>query len=855
MSNFTPESLVLAVTRLFELNNYKVAGPRSINGAEVDLIAAPIADPFGRSVYIEVTIEYVDNNKYGKDVGKLAMIGEIDRDAQRLIVSSSGFSLRIRERAEATRIKTLTYDELFRKFERFEPYISAHDPNTDAGRDVAQLAAVYEPPQFDDALGEDYALDYLTEWKNSENPEQRWIVITGEYGTGKTALTRVLHHRWLEDYKTNPILPIPFRIELRSFVRQFDARGLLHHFLDRNRLSHIPIDFVESLVRSGRVVLLLDGYDEMAQYFNSRERRQCLEALASLSSDGAKGLLTSRPNYFTLSEELHVFEALYSSLKVTHFINDSTRVFLDQEEQIDRLLEKFLDRHERTLRDLTPEQTNALISRILHGDPNGLAVIQHILAKIFRNQDGSAISLSGKPVIVSYLLDVVEQLKGSRLGDEASTDELSEWQVYKLIVDQLMLRDLVRSPDVSPDARRRFLQKLAIFLAKRENEVISEDDFKDLVSSEFKRDINRLTGEARSEALSRFFSNLRSSGTLTRAVTAAGEGWRFSHNSLREFLIAEYLTNQLLSGSIVAEHVTISDAMQTFAASITPTIVSRLYSGLQVAWRNPGADGIARGQLLSLLWGALLTVPLHDADRAKALLNKFSGIGDGLRGISISRVNLSNHGEGSNLSGINFSGALFASVNLGSGNFTGCNFADAVFDDVDATDANFSGGNFDRSLLVDFNLCGANLSDTSFMGVASDDTVLIVDSQEWPHSRRLAGDYAIGFLKYKGARTNPVSDYFVYANHPRFSIIEKIVINLSKQAQRQRRGLEQRGAAHADVVFARAFVSHLINVYLVITPKNRKEILEPTERGRQVFQEFVGNCTLAPELISFLQTH
>jgi len=56
--------------------------------------------------------------------------------------------------------------------------------------------------------------------------------------------------------------------------------------------------------------LLLDGYDEMAQFFNSRERRQCLEALATLSADGAKGIITSRPNYFTLSEELQVFEAL-----------------------------------------------------------------------------------------------------------------------------------------------------------------------------------------------------------------------------------------------------------------------------------------------------------------------------------------------------------------------------------------------------------------------------------------------------------------------------------------------------------------------------------------------------------------
>lgn len=141
MSIFSPAALVAAVTQLFELNHYQVTGPQKINGAEVDLIATPIADLFGRRVYIEVTVEYVDNDKYGKDVGKLAMLGELDRDAQRLIVSSSGFSLPVLERARATRITTLTYDELFRRFEKFEPYIAAYSQQTESGREIASLAA------------------------------------------------------------------------------------------------------------------------------------------------------------------------------------------------------------------------------------------------------------------------------------------------------------------------------------------------------------------------------------------------------------------------------------------------------------------------------------------------------------------------------------------------------------------------------------------------------------------------------------------------------------------------------------------------------------------------------------------
>ena len=77
MTQFTPDSLVAAVTQLFELNNYRVEGPIQVHGAEVDLVATPLGDPFGRKVYIEATVEHVDNTKYGKDVGKLAMIANL----------------------------------------------------------------------------------------------------------------------------------------------------------------------------------------------------------------------------------------------------------------------------------------------------------------------------------------------------------------------------------------------------------------------------------------------------------------------------------------------------------------------------------------------------------------------------------------------------------------------------------------------------------------------------------------------------------------------------------------------------------------------------------------------------------
>jgi hypothetical protein len=101
-SSFTPQGLVDAVRQLFQLNNFDVTGPLHIHGAEVDLIARSRTDPFAQSLYIEVTVEYVDTAKYGKDLSKLALIGAVEPQSRRLIVSSGGFTAEVCERATVT---------------------------------------------------------------------------------------------------------------------------------------------------------------------------------------------------------------------------------------------------------------------------------------------------------------------------------------------------------------------------------------------------------------------------------------------------------------------------------------------------------------------------------------------------------------------------------------------------------------------------------------------------------------------------------------------------------------------------------------------------------------------------------
>ncbi len=528
----TPEELQSAVEQLFRLNNYDVAGPLQLDGASVDIRATPRGGLFPRPVYVEVTVQRVDVAKFGKDLTKFHACRMETPECDFLVVSSSGFTEGLEHRAPAG-VRLLTYDQLFAQFERFAAYERAVLTEGRLFDELERLAAVYEEPEFADPVVR--ATEELDTWLAAPTSDP-WLIVVGEYGTGKTALSKILLRRWMEEHKRQPERPVPVRIELRDFVRQFDAVGLLHRFLDQNGLGHVPVDFFYSLIRQGRIVLILDGYDEMAQYMHIQERRVCLEALAELGRDGARGLLTSRPNYFSEAEELTVLETLYSTV---HLEPDGK----GSEAALDELFERhFVERRERRLRDLTPAQTATLVERRLGAGTTAATTVISLLEKVARPSEGGNVSLSGKPVIISYLVDLADTLSAA---GTTTADSITEYQCFGLIIDKLMQRDRARAGVLSTAERRLFLQSLASKLSTGRNNVATEDTLLELIEGVFEKRLQRIPPQERQAERQRLLADLRSSATLTRRVREGREGWEFSHNSLREFLVIEHLLQSL----------------------------------------------------------------------------------------------------------------------------------------------------------------------------------------------------------------------------------------------------------------------------------------------------------------------
>ncbi len=843
---FTAITLPEAVRWLFETNGYDVAGPVEFDGAAVDLVATQLSGFSEQNVYIEATIQHVDGAKYEELLAKLTRF-RTQLGAQRMIISPAGFAAGVKESAGAEGILTFTYNELFANFERVQPYLSYILGDSRQAKTLQALDEVYEEPNFDDKYGNQWATKHLTDWLHDEDKDRSWLIIVGEYGTGKTALTEVLQKRWAELYQKGDSPRLPFRIELRDFAKQFDSRGLLHHFLDRNELAHLPVSFVESMISNGRVVLLLDGYDEMAQYLNVRERRACLEALADLASNGAKGILTSRPNYFTEAEELRVFEVLYQKLGSHRQINVLDRAVVEQEREVDSLLERFvLNRVERSLRDLTYEQTIELVRRRLKDDPEGASVVTGLLSKVFRNEEDRNVSLSGKPVIITYLLDVVEELKKDDAGDPEQ--KMSEWDIYNLIVHKLMLRDWARTSTLFPTERLLFLQKLALYTSTSQQKSVNESSFREVIRTVFESKMTKKRVEGVTDAEDSLFDDLRSSTTLTRSTDKVTAQWQFSHNSLREYLLAGYLIDCLVDGRPEPRSVPVTDTMITFVNSMPQDKLQEAYTQLSALWpsrkMHKGID-----QMLILLWGA----KRHNERKNRSVPESLTDlVGDSLdlSNCTLSGINFSSE-DNVTLRGLNASSSIMTDTDFSRTDLTGSNFSDSAIDACVLTNADVTGADFSNLLMLDTEITGLVCTGANFTNLTKDSTALLKVGKDL---HVLDATRLRGYLKRRGAITDPVNPYFMYCLDQNFDICEKICRVLLDGAWHQRLGLEQRGASERNVKLAKKFVQFLISIgHVQIKNGTGGKLIGTTQSGRPVVARLSENAHIDETLLPFFE--
>lgn len=164
------------------------------------------------------------------------------------------------------------------------------------------LANVYVPSHFFLSTGVKQGSsieEYLNNWLNE--PSQRQLALLGEYGQGKsTAALMWAYHLCCE--KSQPFGRIPLLIELRgTSPRNLTPLQLLGAWAAQYNIN--PRALMRLLI-AGKLVLIFEGFDEMALVGDFDMRHKHFKTLWQFAYPQSKILITGRPNLFLDEEQM-----------------------------------------------------------------------------------------------------------------------------------------------------------------------------------------------------------------------------------------------------------------------------------------------------------------------------------------------------------------------------------------------------------------------------------------------------------------------------------------------------------------------------------------------------------------------
>jgi len=504
------------VAHLLRLLGYTVEREQLIDSNRVDLVARKRAD-FGREeVYL---VECKDHQsvipKETVQIFRTWLDGPTAREMQTrgMVVAARDFSPAARSFAREQGIQALTYDELERSLFDFSPYLARirqrYEASTFAGNYVDQYLILEKQHDEKPVL----MLPHALEWVSGAG-SRLWLVL-GDYGTGKSTLVERLAYELALNCENNPDSPIPVAINLRQFPNAISLESLIREHLETELRTVLNPEIVLHLLEAGRVVLLLDSFDEMGVAQAGRSVEEQFRQLARPTANpgrnpcGNRVLITSRS---------HFFRDRKSAMQA---VQGGDKLF-----EADSALGKAARAFVATL-DTLPVFTKEQIAEYLQ---KRLGMVEGDQARRFIEERYGLQDIASTPqlldMIVASLPDLIEK------GENVTTGKL-----YLIYTTRWLTTIRLSQGEVDVDHMRELLERMACELWRRPRNQIHYTDIAALLHHE--------GGLARSLDSERVDLELRTAAFLVRSADGY---YRFSHRSFLEFFFARALFRALQEG-------------------------------------------------------------------------------------------------------------------------------------------------------------------------------------------------------------------------------------------------------------------------------------------------------------------
>jgi predicted NACHT family NTPase len=249
---------------------------------------------------------------------------------------------------------------------------------------------------------------YIDLWL--DDPVKEHVSILGEFGTGKTWFAFHYASLALQRYRDAQRRGVersrlPLVITLRDFAKALNVENVLAGFFFTQHDIRINSSVFEQLNRMGKLLLIFDGFDEMAAKVDRQQMINNFWELAKVVVPGAKVILTCRTEHFPEAQEGRAL--LNAELQA------STKLLTGETPQFEVLeLEKFDDDQIRQV--LSHQATASTVEQVM--------------------SNPQLLDLARRPVMTELILEALPDIEAGKPVDMS--------RVYLYAVRRKMERDI-----------------------------------------------------------------------------------------------------------------------------------------------------------------------------------------------------------------------------------------------------------------------------------------------------------------------------------------------------------------------------------------------------------------------------
>ena len=251
----------------------------------------------------DITLDYLE--QFTREV--VANYRAKDRDLEVALVHLGQRATKeLIAKAEKDGIRILTYIELQNLID-FNEYRAGLDQRLST--DKIYPSQLYVPQRMTNK--QLVGMDTWTEWTSEDafetvskwmrDQESRFILILADAGVGKTFLVKQLARQLVESKGA----PVPVLIDMRDLNRAPSLNELIAQHLGRHhREVECDIDKFRNMMCLGRIVLLFDGFDELAQRVTFESAADHFRCLLEPIGGKAKIVVTGRSQFFESDRQM-----------------------------------------------------------------------------------------------------------------------------------------------------------------------------------------------------------------------------------------------------------------------------------------------------------------------------------------------------------------------------------------------------------------------------------------------------------------------------------------------------------------------------------------------------------------------